>query len=85
VTRKLFGSHSKILELQNVNSCTTDAVNGTIYTGSLWKSSSDHDDHGHTHGDGVLSDQAIIIKADEKPLVEDEIEFHEGWTPSHYE
>jgi hypothetical protein len=44
----------------------------------------DTEDHGHIN-DGVLSDQAVIIKAEEKPLVEDEIEFHEGWSPSHYE
>lgn len=60
--------------------------NGTIHTGSLWKSSPDLEDHGHSNGEGVLSDQAIIItKAEEPPLVEDEIEFHEGWAPSHYE
>lgn len=60
-------------------------MNGSIHTGSLWKSSADGEDHGHVNGDGVLSDQAIIIKSEEQPLVEDEIEFHEGWAPSHYE
>jgi hypothetical protein len=60
-------------------------MNGTVHTGSLWKSTPDHEEHAHLNGEGVLSDQAIIIKADEKPLVEDEIEFHDGWAPTHYE
>lgn len=41
------------------------------------------EDHGT--GDAVLSDQAIITKNSDVPTVEDEIEFHEGWIPSHYE
>lgn len=66
----------------NFYSCTTEAVNGTVATGSLWGKSHEIEDHGHGNGngDGVLSDQA-----EEKPLVEDEIEFPEGWAPSHYE
>lgn len=56
-------------------------------TGSLWGKSPELEEHGHTngHGDGVLSDQAIIVKAEEKTLAEDEIEFPDGWAPSHYE
>lgn len=59
-------------------------MNGTVHTGSLWKSTPE-DDHGHINGEGVLSDEAFVIKAEDEPLKEDEIVFHEGWAPSHYE
>lgn len=39
------------------------------------------EDHGN--GDAVLSDEAVDVKSD--PIIEDEIEFHEGWIPTHYE
>lgn len=67
-------------------SCSsTQSGNNTVHTGSFWKSSPNHDEHAHSNGDGVLADQAVVIKAEETPLVEDEIEFHEGWAPTHYE
>lgn len=70
---------------KNIYSCAIGASNGTVHAGSFWKSTPDIEDHGHINGDGVLSDEAIIVKAEEKPLAEDEIEFHDGWSPSHYE
>lgn len=69
-------------------SCTSERVyNGNsteVHSGSLWKSppdteaSSNGHSTGHTNGDVVLSDE-------NKPILEDEIIFHDGWTPTHYE
>lgn len=73
------------INLFKFSSCTSEVVNGSVHTGSLWRTSQETEDHGHINGEGVLSDQAIIIKSEEKSLVEDEIEFHDGWAPSHYE
>ena len=44
-----------------------------------------HPSDEHATGDDVLSDQAIVNKNSNIPIVEDEIEFHEGWIPNHYE
>lgn len=57
----------------------------TIHTGSFVKPLGSHPPEDHGTNDAVLSDQATIIKNNDVPIVEDEIEFHEGWIPSHYE
>ena len=59
--------------------------NDAIHTGSFVKPLGSPPSDYHGTGDAVLSDQAIIIKNSDVPTVEDEIEFHEGWIPSHYE
>lgn len=64
---------------------STQSGNNTVHTGSFWKSSNNQDEQAHSNGDGVLADQAVVIKAEDAPLLEDEIEFHEGWAPTHYE
>lgn len=66
-----------------LNSCALEnSSNNKIHTGSIWSPISNHDEHAHTNGDGVLSDQA---KNDDPIVIEDEIEFPEGWKPIHYE
>ncbi|XP_070493928.1 aminopeptidase N isoform X2 [Chironomus tepperi] len=66
--------------------CITDSTNGSetqIHTGSLWNPlPNGGSDESHTNGDGVLSDQA---KNDDPIVIEDEIEFPDGWTPVHYD
>lgn len=67
--------------------CITDSTNGSIetqvHTGSLWNPSPNGGSYEiQSNGDGVLSDQA---KNDDPIVIEDEIEFPDGWTPVHYE
>ena len=59
--------------------------NEKIHTGSFVKPLGSHPSEDHGTNDAVLSDQAVIIKNNDVSIVEDEIEFHEGWIPSHYE
>jgi hypothetical protein len=66
-----------------LHSCALDSVpNGSVHTGSIFSPISSHEEQAHTNGDGVLSDQA---KNDDPVVVEDDIEFPEGWKPVHYE
>ena len=67
--------------------CLTDSTNGSqetqVHTGSLFHPSPNGGSYeSHSNGDGVLSDQA---KNDDPIVIEDEIEFPDGWTPVHYE
>ncbi|CAO1436554.1 unnamed protein product [Diamesa hyperborea] len=59
--------------------------NESIHTGSFVKPLGSHPAEDHGTNDAVLSDQAIITKNSDVPIVEDEIEFHDGWIPSHYD
>lgn len=59
--------------------------NESIHTGSVLKFTNNAVENGHsghaiTNGDEVVNDEATSVVP-----VDDDIEFHEGWNPTHYE
>lgn len=68
-----------------LNSCSSlSSNNDTVETGSFYRPV----ENGHNYGDSHQADQADVLKHPtvlNEVIQEDEIIFHEGWTPTHYE
>lgn len=82
-----FWHEVKFIKFLYHRTCIADSTNGSetqVHTGSLFNPSPNGGNsyENHSNGDGVLSDQA---KNDDPIVIEDEIEFPDGWTPVHYE